>query len=404
MTSPVTWFARRSLVTRLLATQAVVLVAGLAVCSIVALLVAPPLFHDHLLQAGASAQSPELDHVENAFTSANLIALAVALVTALLIALAVSLYLTRRIRRPLTALAHAAGDVAQGRYTRVHVSGIGSEFDQLAVAFNQMADRLNSVEDTRRRLLSDLAHEMRTPVTTIEGYLEGLEDGVVTWNAHTADVMQDQTGRLIRLIKDIDDVSRAEEGRMRLEPAATPVPDLVWTAYAAARDQYARKGVNLLADPGAGAGTYVRVDPQRMGQVLANLLTNALRHTPAGGTVQLNAAPATTTVLITVTDNGDGIPSDCIPHIFERFYRGDTARDREHGGTGIGLTISRAIVEAHDGRLTGHSGGTGQGAQFRIELPTCAASAGLSQPDLAQPRTTPAPQPLPRPARSTSPR
>lgn len=373
MTPPLRWLSRQSLVTRLLATQALVLVAGLGVCSIVALLIAPPLFHDHLLQAGAEQQSPELDHVESAFTSANLIALAVALVTALLIALAVSVYLTRRIRGPLTALAQAADEVAAGHHTRVQVSGIGAEFDQLAVAFNQMADRLNSTEDTRRRLLSDLAHEMRTPVATIEGYLEGLEDGVVQWDEQTAGIMQDQTGRLIRLIRDIDEVSRAEEGRMRLERRDAPVSDLVWNAFAAARDQYSRKGVNLIADPSDGAGQTIHVDSQRIGQVLSNLLTNALRHTPAGGTVELQAAPTPQTVTFTVNDNGDGIPGEAIPHIFERFYRGDTARDREHGGAGIGLTISRAIVEAHGGCLTGRSDGTGRGSRFTVVLPSATA-------------------------------
>lgn len=376
MRSPLRFLAGRSLVTRLLATQAIVLVAGLAVCSAVAILVGPPLFHQHLQQAGHTVQSPELDHVEDAFTSANAIALAVALVTALMIALAVSVYLTRRIERPLTALAEAAGDVAHGRYTHVVTSGIGAEFDQLAIAFNQMADRLNSVEDNRRRLLSDLAHELRTPVTTIEGYLEGLEDGVVAWDDDTALVMRDQAGRLIRLVEDINDVSRAEEGRMLLERHDASLPDLVWYAYAAARDQYARKGVNLMGDPHTGAGCVVSVDPQRMAQVLSNLLANALRHTPAGGTVQLQAQAGPKSVTVAVIDNGDGISVDALPHVFERFYRGDTARDRNHGGSGIGLTISRAIVEAHGGRLVARSSGPGQGAEFVIILPASGPRGG----------------------------
>lgn len=361
---------RRGLVTRLLVTQAIVLVAGLVICWGVAILVGPPLFHQHLQQAGHTTQSPELDHIEDAFASANFIALAVALVTALLIALAVSVYLTRRIQGPLTALAKAAGDVAQGRHVHVSASGIGAEFDQLAIAFNQMADRLDSVEDTRRRLLSDLAHEMRTPVTTIEGYLEGLEDGVVEWDEDTASVMRDQAGRLIRLIEDIDDVSRAEEGRIPLELHDAAVPDLIWAAAAAFRDRYARKGVNLLTDPRRGAGYTVSVDGQRMAQVLSNLLTNALRHTAPGGTVQLSAMADTDSVALTVEDNGEGIPADALPHLFERFFRGDTARDRDHGGAGIGLTISKAITEAHGGQLIARSDGPGKGSEFTIVLPS----------------------------------
>ena len=360
---------RRGLVTRLLVTQAIVLVAGLVICWGVAIVVGPPLFHQHLQQAGHTTQSPELDHIEDAFASANFIALAVALVTALMIALAVSVYLTRRIQGPLTALAQAAGDVARGRHVHVSASGIGAEFDQLAVAFNQMADRLDSVEDTRRRLLSDLAHEMRTPVTTIEGYLEGLEDGVVEWDEDTASVMRDQAGRLIRLIEDIDDVSRAEEGRMPLELHDAAVSDLIWSAAATFRDRYARKGVNLLTDPRRGDGYVVRVDGQRMAQVLSNLLTNALRHTAPGGTVQLRTRADTDSVALTVEDNGEGIPADALPHLFERFFRGDTARDRDHGGAGIGLTISKAITEAHGGELIARSDGPGMGSEFTVILP-----------------------------------
>ena len=361
--------ARRRLVTRLLVTQAIVVFAGLLVFWSVALLVGPPIFHQHLQQAGHTTPSPELDHIEGAFASANFIALAVALVTALLIALGVSSYLTRRIQAPLAELAHAADEVAHGRHVQVVASGIGVEFDQLATSFNQMADRLDRVEETRRRLLSDLAHEMRTPVTTIEGYLEGIEDGVVEWDDDTAHVMREQAGRLIRLIEDIDDVSRAEEGRMPLECHDVAVPDLLWNAVAAARDQFTRKGVNLLTNPPNAAGCVVRVDGQRIGQVLSNLLANALRHTPAGGTVIVSSSAVPEGVHITVQDNGEGIPATALPHLFERFYRGDTARDRDHGGAGIGLTISRAITEAHGGRLTAESGGPGTGARFTISLP-----------------------------------
>ena len=362
--------ARRRLVTRLLITQAIVVFAGLLVFWSVALLVGPPIFHQHLQQAGHTTPSPELDHIEGAFASANFIALAVALVTALLIALGVSSYLTRRIQAPLAELANAADEVAHGRHVQVVASGIGAEFDQLATSFNQMADRLDRVEETRRRLLSDLAHEMRTPVTTIEGYLEGIEDGVVEWDDDTAHVMREQAGRLIRLIEDIDDVSRAEEGRMPLECHDVAVPDLLWNAVAAARDQFTRKGVNLLTDPPSAAGCVVRVDGQRIGQVLSNLLANALRHTPAGGTVTVSSSAVPERVHITVQDNGEGIPATALPHLFERFYRGDTARDRDHGGAGIGLTISRAITEAHGGRLTAESDGPGSGSRFTISLPT----------------------------------
>lgn len=375
MNSPLAVLSRRGLATRLLVTQAVVLVAGLATAWLVATLVGPPLFHRHLAQGTHSALVPELNHVEDAFASASVISLAVALATALLMALFVSIYLTRRIQKPLGALARAAEDVSQGLYVQVPASGIGAEFDQLATAFNHMAKRLDTVEDNRRRLLLDLAHELRTPVTLIEGYLEGLEDGVVRWDSDTAHVMREQTDRLIRLIEDINEVSQAEEGRLPLDLDEVSASDLSWTAAAAMREPYLRKGVNLLENTGSVGGVCLLADRQRIGQVLTNLLTNALRHTPAGGTVELEVTRDEHTVAFSVTDNGEGIAPEHLGAVFERFYRGDAARDREHGGSGIGLTISLALARSHGGNLTASSAGLGHGATFVLTLPMATADA-----------------------------
>ena len=370
MTAPaVAFLSRRALVTRLLLTQTLVLFVGLFLAWGVDTLVGPPLFHRHLQQGGHTLPEREMDHIEAGFASASLIALVVALTVAMAFALVMSVYLTRRIQRPLDELARASRDVARGRHVQVPTSGIGVEFDQLATAFNQMADRLNHVEDTRRRLLSDVAHELRTPVTTLDGYLEGLADGIVDWDAETAQVMADQTSRMIRLIEDIDDVSRAEEGRMGLETAPAAAADVLWAAAAAARDRYSRKEVHLVVDTDSAAGVVVAVDAQRAAQVMANLLGNALRHTPAGGSVHLSAASSGNEVRLVVRDNGEGVDPAQLPHIFERFYRGDTARDRDHGGTGIGLTISRAIARAHGGDLMAHSEGLGRGSTFVLTLP-----------------------------------
>ena len=358
------------LAARLLVTQIVVLSAGLGTAWLVAVIVAPPLFRKHLEQENHAKLVPELVHIEDAFASASLIASAVALAVAILVALAVSIYLTRRIQRPLSALTAAAGSVASGRRPRVLATGIGPEFDSLAQAFNSMAETISLVEDTRRRLLSDLAHEMRTPVSTIEGYLEGLEDRVVEWDDDTARVMREQTGRLIRLIEDIDDVSQAEEGRLQLDPALTPVTELLETAVTSARHQFTRKGVNLVQDEsGTARDQVVLVDRQRMGQALANVLSNALRHTAAGGLVTVTSWPAANAVGIAVEDTGEGIEAQHLPHVFERFFRGDSARDRDHGGAGIGLAISRAIVEGHGGTIAVESEGRGSGARFTVMLP-----------------------------------
>jgi signal transduction histidine kinase len=265
----------------------------------------------------------------------------------------------------------AASDVAGGHYdVRVAGPGLGPEFDALASGFNQMAGRLGSVEQTRRRLLADLGHEMRTPVAMLEAYLEALEDGVATLDAGTVELLRAQTKRLARLSDDITSVSRAEEGQVGLH--VRPVrPESVTTAAAdAAAEAYQAKGVHLVTRFAAGLPE-LSLDPERMGQVLGNLLDNALRHTPAGGAVTISAAlsPGTSDVELSVADTGEGIPAAHLPHLFERFYRVDTARDRTHGGSGIGLAIAKALVEAHDGQLSATSPGAGQGSTFRILLP-----------------------------------
>ncbi|WP_343989776.1 HAMP domain-containing sensor histidine kinase [Terrabacter terrae] len=347
-----------------------VLVASIVTAAVVAALVGPPIFHEHLIEAGHAADSPELTHIEEAYRDSSLTSLGIALVVAVGCASVVAWYVSRRLQAPLGALTRAAREVSRGHYDRrVALTGASRELDTLAEAFNTMAARLEQVEDTRRQLLSDLAHEMRTPVATVRAYSEGLQDGVVGWDENVAAVLLDQSDRLGRLADDLDDVSRAEEGRIPLDLRPSRVGDLVWSAADAARAAYQLKGVNLVVDADPAAGLTVDVDAQRFGQISANLLGNALRHTAAGGTVTLAALRVDAEVDIRVTDNGEGIPPEQLPHVFERFYRGDTARDRAHGGSGIGLTISKALADALGGSLTAASPGTGEGSTFTVTLP-----------------------------------
>lgn len=350
--------------------QTIVLLASVLTAGLVASLVGPPIFHDHLVEAGHTARSPELTHIEAAYREASAIALGVALLLSLLCALVVSWLVSRRLRRSLHDLTETAREVSQGRYgRRAPVTGGGSELDSFAVAFNSMASRLQDVEATRRRLLSDLAHELGTPIATLSAYHEGLADGVIELDADARAVLVSQTARLSRLAEDIDDVSRAEEGRLRLELSRQPLEDLITAALDGARTAFAEKGVDLVRSPGGGA-VVVCVDPSRIGQVLGNLLTNALRHTPAGGRVMLGASRSgENEVAIRVSDTGEGITEEQLSHVFERFFRGDSARDRDRSGSGIGLTISRAIVLAQGGTITASSDGPGHGASFEILLP-----------------------------------
>lgn len=361
---------RHGLAVRLLGSHLLVAIISLSAATIVTGVVGPALFHHHLLMVGREEQSAELFHVEQAYRQANLITLVVALLAALACAIAVTWWLSRRIQVPLEHLTQAATGMAGGDYSvRVpQVSG-GTEVDTLAAAFNSMAHRLESTEDTRRRLLSDLAHEMSTPVSVLSVYVEGLQDGVTSWNSATSEVMAEQLGRLIRLVEDIDDVSRAEEGRIDLDYSVVSIADLTHAAATAFHDAYDAKGVILRVES-AEATERVSVDRHRMAQVLDNLLSNALRHTPQGGQVSISVLDQDQeTVTLAVRDTGEGLTPDQLSHIFERFYRGDTARDREHGGSGIGLTISRALVEAQGGSLNATSQGPGHGCVFTLRLP-----------------------------------
>lgn len=362
-------YARSGLALRLFAAQALVVVTGAITLGLVAAAVGPPIFHEHLGRVSGHVSAEAIAHVEEAYASASAISLGVALLALLAAALGVSAYVAQRVARPVAALAGAAADVAEGNYAvRVAAPGLGAEFDTLAGAFNAMAGRLRSVETTRQRLLADLGHEMRTPLATIEAYLEAAEDGVGVDDEDTLSVLRTQTARLRRLAEDLAAVSRAEEHRLNLHPAPTPPDDLARAAVAAAGQRYAAKGVTLRLETDENAPE-VYADQERMGQVLTNLLDNALRHTPPGGQVTVRVRRAAAGVDLVVTDTGEGIAAEHLPHVFERFYRADGARDRGRGGSGIGLAIVRAVVAAHGGRVTASSAGPGAGARFTVSLP-----------------------------------
>jgi len=371
-----TGLARMGLAGRVLTALLLVVGTGVLTAWLVASAVAPGLFHRHMLQAGEPAAHAEaVQHAELAFESASRISLAVAMGAAVVASVAVSLYLTRRLARSLLPLTAAAADVAQGHYAvRVGSPRLGSELDGLVEAFNRMAGELQRVEQTRRRLLDDVAHEVRTPVATLGAYLEALEDGVRTLDPETLEVMQAQTVRLARLARDVSAVSRAEEGYRTLDIRPVAPAELLDGAVAAAADRYRAEGVALAAEA-APALPAVPVDADRAGQVLGNLLDNALRYTPPGGHVVVAARRHGPHVRFTVTDDGEGIAAEHLPHLFERFYRADTARDRGHGGSGIGLALVKALVEAHGGRVTVASGGPGRGTTVTVDLPAAEVPA-----------------------------
>ncbi|MCC2594153.1 HAMP domain-containing protein [Tessaracoccus sp. OS52] len=361
--------------TRTFLTQALVVTASVITAAFVALVVGPPLFHEHLLELGLPAGSAEMAHVEEAFVDAGATSLGVGLAVALVLATALAWVETRRLRRPLEQLTAAASLVEAGDYSaRVPAGDAGPEFDAVGEAFNGMAERLDSTEESRRRLLSDVAHELRTPLATLSAELEALADGVIPWDSESEHLLALQAARLQKIAHDLDDVSRAEEGRFVLDRQPIAVAELLSHAVASFAARYAAKGVELSSDPD---GSVTAVDPQRVGQILGNLLDNALRHTPGGGRVQIRARGARDSAVITVTDTGDGLAPEHQDRVFERFYRADAARARDAGGSGIGLTIARSLALAHGGTLTVASAGVGRGTTFTLQLPL-AGTTGAS--------------------------
>ncbi|WP_010542375.1 sensor histidine kinase [Dietzia alimentaria] len=355
--------------TRLLLAMSGLIVGCAASAWLVASALAPGIFHDHLGQAGIDENSEQAAHVEEAFTASIIAAWGLAVAVAVILALLTSWYLTRRVQRSVGAVTSLTAEIAGGRYgTRVPGPGLGREFDELAVSVNELARRLEATDATRRRMLADLGHEMRTPLATIDSYLEALDDGVREFDDTTASVLWAATRRLERLAADIVAVSDAEEHLTRLHPVRTTVASVIGTAVDAVREQFGDKGVDL--EVGAVTAREITVDVDRIGQALGNLLDNALGHTPAGGRVTVDAVERESGMAaISVTDSGEGIAAEHLDHVFDRFYRADAARGREAGGSGIGLSITRALVEAHGGRVEASSQGPGRGARFTIELP-----------------------------------
>jgi two-component system, OmpR family, sensor histidine kinase BaeS len=359
---------RSGIQSRLLTTNFVVVGAGMATTMVVALIIGPPMIRNLMYRQavpGANGQHP----YEQAFREATAWSVAIAVAVSAVATLSLSWLLSRRVHRSATELSQAASAIARGRYD-IHVQPprLGREFDTVAEAFNTMAQRLGVVDDARRQMLADLAHEIRTPVSVLEAYMEALEDGVQTLDAATIATLRDQTKRLTRFSVDVTTLAVAERRTTAIDARRIDLADVIGTAAAAFAPRYAARSVTLRHRI-AHALPEAWVDPERFGQVLANLLDNALRHTHAGGTVTLTADHVADVLVITVADDGDGVEPEHLPRLFDRFYRADAARDREHGGAGIGLSIAKALVEAHGGTIEAHSAGRGRGCTFRIELP-----------------------------------
>jgi two-component system sensor histidine kinase BaeS len=277
----------------------------------------------------------------------------------------------RRLATPIGEVMEAADRVAGGDYSaRVQVRGPG-EVGRLADSFNQMTERLQANETQRRALLADVTHELRTPLSVIRGNVEGMLDGVYPADgAHLGPVLE-ETAVMARLLDDLQTLSTAEAGVLRLHRERVGPLALAQDAAAALRPRAERAGVSLDVR-GAAPVPQLDVDQVRIGEVLANLLTNAIRHTPRGGAVRVVVSPAPGGVAFAVSDTGPGIDARDLPHVFDRFVK-----SADSGGAGLGLAIARSLVEAHGGRITAESA-PGAGTTMRFELPAVGNSTGSS--------------------------
>ena len=357
---------RRSLAFRLLVANLLVVVIGAAAAFFTARLLGPHLFDDEVHQigmrygwslgggpgggTGSTGQQPAsvLDDLNDAFSGSLDLALVVGLGAGVAAAAAAAALVSRRMLRPLSRDGSAVRDMAAGAYDTEIPEPADRELAELASDVEALGAALAATEGRRTRLVSDLSHELRTPITSLEGFLEGLEDGVFEPDPGTLTAMREETRRLRRLTDDLSALSRAAEGAFDLRTERMDAGEVARAAARARSASFSAAGVDLVVEDLPALP--VAADPDRLAQVFTNLLDNARRHTPQDGTVTVSGRSAGGWVEIAVADTGEGIAAADLARVFERFFR--VGGEEAAGGTGIGLTIARGIARAHGGDLT----------------------------------------------------
>lgn len=372
-------WVRTSLARKLFLSYLLVIVVGMITLFVVSEAVAPAFFEQRMAGmmgpggiGGMGGVPAYLDaSLRAAFRTAMLQSLLVSAGAAALVAILASLFIAHQIARPIRTMAGATQRIAAGHYAeRVpsEPNGAHDEIGALAASFNEMAASLEQTEERRLALLADVAHEMRTPIALLQGSLEGLLDGVVEASPQTWARLHDEAGRLRRLVDDLQELSRAEAHQIALALQPLPPSVIVQSAVDRLSPQFHDKGLDLhvTVPPTVPA---VQADQDRAVQVLTNLLANALRYTPAPGCVEVDVTQRKAVVAFAVRDTGIGLAPEHLKHLFERFYRVDKSRSRALGGSGIGLTIAKALVEAMGGEIRAESAGPGRGSTFTFTLP-----------------------------------
>ena len=370
-------YLRSHLGAKLFLSYLAIIVVGVVVLILASQFVLPASFNRHM--AGMGMGNGNMMGMNSNGTMSQLYvdfrasfneALMYAALAATVVAVLLSLLFSRGVIAPVQAMSLATQRIADGRYgERVQVDG-ADELAQLAMRFNQMAEKLNQIESMRRRLIGDVSHELRTPLTAIKGSMEGLMDGVLPATDETFQQIHAEADRLNRLVDDLQELSRVEACAYQLDIRPVDVSLLMQTVTKRLAPQTESKRISLDLDLSPDLPP-VLADEDRAIQILTNLTGNALQYTPEGGRVDISAKRLNNEIQISIHDTGVGIPAEHISRIFDRFYRVDKSRSRASGGgSGIGLTIARALVEAHGGRIWAESAGNRQGSTFTFTLPT----------------------------------
>jgi histidine kinase len=300
--------------------------------------------------------------------------LSFAILAASIAAMVASYFISKRVVGPVQRMMTMSHYITKGHFDqRLRVSGSIQddqldELDQLALAFNQMTDRIEKTEVMRSQLIGDVTHELRTPLTAIKGYMEGMRDGVIPSTPDTLEQILLEADRLQGLVNDLQELSRVEAGAYQLNRQTVSPVTVVNGVVKQLEQQFTKQNVRLVTTIEENLPD-ISIDPDRIKQVLLNLLGNALLYTPSSGSVTIAARQENSHIVFSVADTGIGISAEHLPFVFNRFYRTDKSRTRATGGTGIGLTIAKALVEAHNGRIWVKSPGENKGSTFYFSLP-----------------------------------
>lgn len=343
---------------------------GVVVMLLTARLQAPYALRQHIRQMEHLIGANEFlrENLLNTFQAALNEVILIAALGALLAAVIVSGFVALRIVSPIRSMIKTVVQIADGDYRQRAHFVWDDELGELARNFNRMAAALHSTEARRVELIGNVAHELRTPLASMRSLIEGVIDGVLPADFSTYSAVQSELSRLQRLVGDLENLSQAEAGQIKLNMQEFDLNELLDHVVLKLKPQFLEKRIELEPEL-SGTALLVQADWERLQQVLINLLGNALQYTSAGGTVRIHTEDLADTVICSVEDSGIGLTENNIAQIFERFYRVDKSRSRAGGGSGIGLTIAHHIIKAHGGSLQAESSGPNSGSRFNFLLP-----------------------------------